>query len=228
MSADLPSIHRLTFINPNSCMICNKYVLEQCKMILMGRLEGWMYCSDCAKTKKVHAAIKAYLNSSKDIPCNWIFKSNHPSLLVPHPGGLDATIPQTEIKKSKGKSRARLIRHVHFFRDSCRNTEKPIHSGAIDWLDDWFKISVFAQKNMYGMDLTFVDHNTGEPCRRFVSLANIFANTPGFHTELVSCEDLFANEDVKIAFSDLAPDVIEAVQKNYETSINTPRTAHQF
>ncbi|VBB18899.1 hypothetical protein YASMINEVIRUS_1431 [Yasminevirus sp. GU-2018] len=177
-------IRRMCMIVEHHCMICEKIVTGKCRDIHLGRMWGWVVCSNCIADGTAKSFILGYMTHHKVVPLLWMSKS------------------QTYSQKVGG------ARPIKFFRHSRRNTPNPIYSGKLDWVDGTCAIAYDWSGKFYAVELSFQNDNnddTGgsESASRLVALDNLFAHNPNLYTELTQCEDLLNEPDIQIGWSDL-------------------------
>lgn len=225
------TIHRLVMINPNICMLCNKLdSTKDCRMLALGDMWGWMYCTECASSGALRKEVLGYLRSERSIPCAWLRYSNT-FISPPYMGG-EATATTVRPRVSNNDSHsyeATNMNHLNFFRYSKRGTKMPVHSGTLSnysYISN--QICYDKQRGLFCVPLNFVDTETGADLLRTVELTNIFAHTPGFYEALIKTDDLLVHAHAKISFADLGEEIAKNVHDLYEQSLVRDKTSYQY
>lgn len=211
-------IHRLIMVSGSHCMICRKRS-DSCRTLTMGIEEGWIYCDDCLQTQRLRKVILGYLNRSKTIPLQWLCASINANIKKDY-------YPNKQSHPEKGGMYMGVSGYLHFFRQSKRDTDEPVHSGLISQvMMSGIRIACKNETKEYCIYLCFPDNETGKCSERCVSLENIMAHTLGFYEELIRSDDLLSSERVKIGFSDLSEELRNDIHDVFRLSCSIPKTS---
>lgn len=213
-------IHHLIMVTRNCCMICgDQSDSKSCKMLTIGYEEGWIYCDKCLQSQRLRNVVLGYLNGSKTIPLQWLYKSSNENLRKGY-------YPDNLSHPVKNGMYMDVCGYLHFFRSSKKDTLRPVHSGVISHvMMSGVKIACKQATNKYRVYLCFPDNETGQCCERLVGLENIMAHTPGFYEELIKSDNLLSSTNVTISFSDLSKELQNEIHEAYKLSQSVDKTS---
>jgi len=208
-------INRLVMISPNKCMLCDNKD-EECKMYRIGRLYGWIYCSQCEKDNTINKEIVQYFKNENMIPMEWIFRKKKDNTKKETKTETETKSDKVEDEKDEEEEYNSSKRIIKFYRES---KQKIVDGYLTQFTEFGNAIEMKKKKDESESDelmLTLVFKDNNEEYEKSVSLRNIFYYNPDLYKEIKNCDNLL-NYFV-VSYNDISDKAKEMLEKEYELS----------